>query len=143
MISLLGLLSYLYMGAEFLSKDKQQQQQQKLFIFIIRSIHRLTRIHKGSRNWISGSSTKLQVCNLGFLCLTAHRTQFFSVNVTNVRCSGVVLAEKQKNRSLFCNIIGLCIIELRYEDPRKCSHCYRRSTRNREADLQSSLVKRW
>ena len=46
MISLLGLLSYLYMGEEFLSKDKQQQQQQKLFIFIIRSIHRLARIHK-------------------------------------------------------------------------------------------------
>lgn len=47
MISLLGLLSSMYMGAEFFPKIKQQQRQQKLFIVIVRSLHRLVRIHRG------------------------------------------------------------------------------------------------
>lgn len=139
MVSLLGLLSSMYMGAEFFPKIKQQQRQQKLFIVIVRSLHRLVRIHRGFEKlrfrFLQPGIPVTDCSSFSVFLGQCHKSSVFGV-----RCSG---EDREWNRSFFCNVISLCIIELRYEDPRKCSHCYRRSTRNREAYLQSALVKRW
>ena len=74
-----------------------------------------------------------------------HKRSVFGVrcSVFGVRCSVFGVPARTESEIVAFSVISLCIIELRYEDPRKCSHCHRRSTRNREAYLQSALVKRW
>lgn len=81
----------MYMGEEFFPKIKQQQQQQKLFIVIVRSFHRLARIHRGFEklrfrflHQVVGPQPA--TCNLQ---RATDRSQFFSVDVT-IRVFGVL-----------------------------------------------------
>lgn len=84
----------MYVREEFFPKIKQQQQQQKLFIVIVRSFHRLVRIHRGFeklrfRFLHQVVRPQPATCNVQPGIPVTDRSQFFSVDVT-IRVFGVL-----------------------------------------------------